>query len=162
MIFVTYQRDFDDLARSVSRLSKLENLLLCLIPPRRELENNAFVQSLSSTRLNTVFFLVDSVHNAEDLGFFDWEAIGNVLLRPEYAGLESVAFDCTGKTDEWVEEAVTWLETNVSGHSTTHCVGSWQRDSDRPNFNASYAKCPSGAGTQQQSFRILPSSYFTC
>ncbi|KAH8826460.1 hypothetical protein DL96DRAFT_1806275 [Flagelloscypha sp. PMI_526] len=137
MIFVRYQRDFDDLARSVARLSKLENILLCLIPPRRELENNAFVKrqsqhnrafimmmlnSVSSTRLNTVFFLVDSVHNAEDLRFFDWEAIGSILLRPEYAGLESVAFDCTGKTDEWVEEAVTWLDTNVSGHIPPHIV----------------------------------------
>ncbi|KAH8826469.1 hypothetical protein DL96DRAFT_1608059, partial [Flagelloscypha sp. PMI_526] len=137
MIFVGSEMSFDKLAMSVSRLSNWKYLFLCTFPLAKNMQDNVFMRrlcernrsslmmmlnSVSSTRLNTVFFLVDSVRNVEELGFFDWKAIGNALLRPEYANLESVAFDCTGKADSWVLEIVTWLDTHVREHIPSHIV----------------------------------------
>ncbi|KAH8826464.1 hypothetical protein DL96DRAFT_1681520 [Flagelloscypha sp. PMI_526] len=131
LISVPLPISFDNLAMSVSRLSNLNYLLLCLVPMpwerpfdifmRGRCEHNRefimmMLNSVSSSKLHTMFFLVDEVRKIEDLVFYDWKAIGNALLRPEYANLETVAFDCTGKADGWVEEAVTWLDTHVRKH----------------------------------------------
>ncbi|KAH8826475.1 hypothetical protein DL96DRAFT_1608070 [Flagelloscypha sp. PMI_526] len=137
MIFVDCDMSFDKLAMSISRLSNLKYLILCPFPLAKQLQDNLFMRrhcernrsflmmmlnSVSSTRLNAVFFLVDTVRNVEDLGFFDWKGIGIALFRPEYASVESVAFDCTGKADSWVLEMVTWLDTHVREHIPSHIV----------------------------------------
>ncbi|KAH8826461.1 hypothetical protein DL96DRAFT_1608035, partial [Flagelloscypha sp. PMI_526] len=141
-IYAEYEGSFGingKLANSISSLSNLEYLLLRPFPLMKNLQhhgssslrtqcenNRAFVMmmlnNVSSTRLKTALFLLDSVLNVEDLEFFDWAAIGNTLCRPDSANLESVAFDCTGKGDWWVEKLVAWLGIHVREHIPPHIV----------------------------------------
>ncbi|KAH8826450.1 hypothetical protein DL96DRAFT_1608012, partial [Flagelloscypha sp. PMI_526] len=136
MIFDDAGASFGKLARSISTLSNLEFLVLTLLPltegnssfmrgtcERAEAFVLMMLESVVSNKLQTVFFMADSVSEVKDLASFNWAAFGKALARPEYANLESVVLDCTGKPGEWVEEAIPCLEMHVRGtYSTTYRV----------------------------------------
>ena len=80
------------------------------------------LESISSYSLETVFFMVGNVSDVKDLTFLDWARVGKALLRPNYATLNSVTLDCTGNmmANEWVEEAIPWLNVHVRNHIPPH------------------------------------------
>ncbi|KAH8822382.1 hypothetical protein DL96DRAFT_1620867 [Flagelloscypha sp. PMI_526] len=122
LIFHENGASLEKLGKAVSALSNLEYLMLTIPPVTKQTHERSpyshakifvlmLLESISSSRLRTVFFMVGAIPKVKDLIFLDWAAIGRALLRPNYANLESIMADCTGnlKADEWADKSVPWL-----------------------------------------------------
>ncbi|KAH8826557.1 hypothetical protein DL96DRAFT_1608303, partial [Flagelloscypha sp. PMI_526] len=135
LIFDEMGASFEKLATSLSAFSTLKFLVLHLLPWTDDMNDASFMrltcehaeafivmmlESVVSTKLQTVFFMVESVPEVKDLVSLNWAAFGKSLTRPEYVNLASVALDCTGKTSEWAEDAIPCMEVHVRKHIPPH------------------------------------------